>query len=184
MPNYVRWRETGATYFFTVVTLNRRRFLTADTARACLREARLATRGDDRFAREAGWVLPDHLHCLWALPEEDSDYSVRWGRLKSEFSRLYRERGGQEGPRNPSRCVRGERGFWQRRFWEHRIREEKDFARHFDYIHYNPVKHGLVEWPEQWPWSTFRRYARLGWYETDWGRKSSPCLDDMTVEGE
>lgn len=184
MPNYVRWRETGATYFFTVVTFDRRRFLTTDTARACLREAWLAMRDDYPFTLDAVCVLPDHLHCLWTLPEEDSNYSVRWGRLKSGFSRLYRARGGQEGLRNPSRRARGERGFWQRRFWEHRIREEKDFARHFDYIHYNPVKHGLVAWPEQWPWSTFHRYARLGWYETDWGRDPPPGLDDMTVQGE
>jgi putative transposase len=141
-------------------------------------------REDHPITLEAVCLLPDHLHCLWTLPEGDSDYSVRWGRLKSEFSRLYRARGVEEGQRSASRSVRGERGFWQRRFWEHRIREEEDFARHFDYIHYNPVKHGLAARPEEWPWSTFHRYARLGWYDTGWGRDIPPGLDDMDVAGE
>ncbi len=89
--------------------------------------------------------------------------------LKGRFTWMYRRDGGIEGARCASRQKRRERGIWQRRYWEHKIRDDEDLNRHLNYVHYNPVKHGLVEWPEQWPWSTFHKYARMGWYDANWG---------------
>jgi putative transposase len=117
------------------------------------------------FKTEAIVVLPDHLHCLWRLPPGDSDYGVRWGLIKAAFSR-----GLPIGERRSvSRTSRGERGIWQRRFWEHLVRDEEDFARHADYIHYNPVKHGWAKAPHEWAYSSFRRYVEQEIYTKDWG---------------
>jgi putative transposase len=107
-------------------------------------------------------------------------YSVRWSRIKEQFTRQYKKAGGQEGVRSASRRLRGERGFWQRRFWEHTIRDETDLERHLDYIHYNPVKHGLVSRPKDWPYSSFHRWVREGAYPHDWGcGPSAPSFDDL-----
>jgi putative transposase len=111
------------------------------------------------------------MHCLWTLPEGDTDYSGRWRAIKMAFSR--------EMPtgerRSASRVVRRERGIWQRRFWEHTIRDDRDYAVHMDYVHFNPVKHGLVAHPADWPYSSFHRCLRMGLYPTDWGgRKDEP----------
>ena len=108
--------------------------------------------------------LPEHLHCIWTLPPDEADYSLRWGLIKSGFSRLV---AGNE-IRSESRIKRGERGIWQRRFWEHMIRDEKDFERHVNYIHYNPVKHGWVKRVSDWPYSSFHAHARKGIYPLDW----------------
>ena len=182
MPNYARYYEPGATYFFTLVTHERRGFLTSRLARRCLRAAWQYACDRRPFQTVAVCLLPDHLHCLWALPNGDADYSTRWSAIKSGFTRRYRAAGGDEGSLNASRKHRGERGFWQRRFWEHVIRDKDEFARHLDYIHYNPVKHGLVEYPERWPWSTFHRYARSGWYEASWGQVEPAGIRGMEIE--
>ena len=116
------------------------------------------------FVIKAIVILPDHLHTIWHLPEKDMDYSSRWRNIKGYFSRSL--------PKtevcNKSRIKKNERAIWQRRFWEHTIRDEKDFQRHFDYVHYNPVKHGLVQRVCDWPYSTFHRLARSGIYPIDW----------------
>jgi len=110
-------------------------------------------------------ILPDHLHTLWTLPEGDDDYSLRWRQIKSAFSRRL-----DEGETvSASRSRKRERGVWQRRFWEHTIRDDEDFARHLDYIHYNPVKHGHVKRVADWPYSSFHRHVQQGIYSLEWG---------------
>jgi len=175
VPHYVRWRDPGAAYFFTVVTHERRPFLTSELARAALRTAWRETGARYPFVLEAVCLLPDHLHCIWRMPEDDDDYSTRWRFLKQRFTTLYLQGGGAEGAVSESRKKRQERGVWQRRFWEHRLRDDKDYARHFDYVHFNPVKHELTGRPEDWPWSTFQRYAARGWYEVGWGIDAVPA---------
>ena len=160
MTDYRRAQFEGGYYFFTVVTYERRPFLIDDLARKCLRCAWRQTRQERPFEVVALCLLPDHLHSIWRLPEADRDFSGRWSRIKAGFTRLYLAEGGQELAQTQSRLTRRERGVWQRRFWEHQIRDESDLQRHVDYIHYNPVKHGLVEAVEDWPWSTYHRYAR------------------------
>jgi putative transposase len=109
-------------------------------------------------------VLPDHLHTIWTMPDGDADFATRWRLIKSAFSRRL-----PAGERiSNSRVAKGERGVWQRRYWEHTIRDENDFARHTDYIHVNPVKHGLVTQVRDWPYSSFHRMVKLGVYSEDW----------------
>ncbi len=164
MPNYRRDHTPGATWFFTVTLANRKSSLLLDQI-GRLRESVRYVRRQWPFHIDAWVVLPEHMHAVWTLPEGDEDFSTRWRLIKSRFSR--------ELPRRESisrsRTRKGERGIWQRRFWEHRIRHERDFRRHVDYIHFNPVKHGHVERAIDWPFSTFSRYVRKGIYSPDWG---------------
>jgi putative transposase len=176
MPDYRRLHIPDGTVFFTVVTHDRRPFLTDSLARDCLREAIEKVRRQRPFTLAAMVLLPDHLHAIWTLPDRDGDYSVRWRLIKQEFTELYLARGGREGRRSPSRMKRKERGVWQRRFWDHVIRDEHDLERHFDYLHYNPVKHGLVRRVRDWKWSTFHRYVREGIYPIDWGSLSGVAM--------
>jgi len=165
MSEYRRAKIPGATWFFTVNLVERHgnHLLVEQIGR--LRKAFEVVRKKHPFKIEAIVVLPDHLHCLWQLPPRDSDYGVRWGLIKAAFSRglPIRER------RSVSRISRGEREIWQRRFWEHLVRDEEDFARHTDYIHYNPVKHGWAETPSEWKHSSFGRFVENGIYSNDWG---------------
>jgi putative transposase len=109
-------------------------------------------------------ILPDHLHCLWTLPDGDADFSTRWQDIKARFSGRI-----SKGERLSNRRLKkGERGVWQRRFWEHFIRDEQGYERHMDYIHYNPVKHGYVTRVPDWPYSSFHRYVRCGIYDLEW----------------
>jgi len=169
MPEYRRARIEGGTYFFTLVTYARLPILTRPECRELLRESWKAVCDRHPFKTVAVCLLPDHLHCLWKLPEGDCDYSLRWKEIKRLFTKGYLERVGPGRERNASRVRQGEAAIWQRRFWEHVIRDEEDFARHLDYIHFNPVKHGFVERAADWPWSSFHRYVRQGWYEVGWG---------------
>ncbi len=121
------------------------------------------------FKIDAIVLLPDHLHCIWKLPRGDHGYSQRWSRIKAGFTTRYLENGGSDCDVSISRAVRGERGIWQRRFFEHLIRDDDDLKRCADYIHINPVKHGLVKRVRDWPWSSFHRYVKLGEYPLDWG---------------
>lgn len=105
----------------------------------------------------------------WRMPEGDDDFSKRWMSIKAIFSKRYLSLGGQEGLRNKSRKKRGEAAIWQRRYWEHLIHDEEDYTKHFDYTHFNPVKHGYVDNPCKWQWSSFHRYVKLGYYEENWG---------------
>ncbi len=124
------------------------------------------------------------MHALWTLPPGDDDYALRWKRIKERFSKSYLAAGGTESVRGASRIVRNERGIWQRRFWEHAIRDENDFERHFDYIHYNPVKHGYVNHPIDWQYSTLHRWTKVGVYSPDWGRGplTFDDLDETAME--
>lgn len=113
-------------------------------------------------------LLPDHLHCLWTLPPGDADFSTRWRKIKETFTRDYLANERNEGHVSASKQRKGLRGVWQQRFWEHTIRDEDDFRRHLDYIHYNPVKHTHVTCPHAWAWSSFSRWVREGLYPSDW----------------
>ena len=165
MTQYRRAKFCGGCYFFTVVTYKRRRFLADDLSRACLRSAWRSVRLNRPFEVVALCLLPDHLHCLWRLPEGDNDFSQRWMLIKKGFTRRYLKAGGRESGQSLSREKKRERGIWQRRFWEHQIRDQEDLQKHVDYVHYNPVKHGLVHAVEDWPWSTYHRFVRDGFYE-------------------
>ena len=124
-------------------------------------------------------LLPDHLHTIWTLPRGDADYSSRWRRIKAEFTDAYLAAGGRELPVSPSRKKRGERGIWQRRFWEHVVRDEDDLKRCVDYCHWNPRKHGLVERVRDWEYSTFHQFVERGEYDLDWGSTDpTPGYDD------
>ena len=129
------------------------------------------TRRYHPFTTDAVVVLPDHLHAFWTLPEGDADFATRWRLIKSAFSRNL----AAGEPISNSRATKGERGIWQRRYWEHTIRDENDFGRHVDYIHINSVKHGLATRVGDWPYSSFHRMVRLGVYPEDWaGDMSRP----------
>lgn len=147
MPNYVRWRDSGASYFFTVVTYRRRRLFDQPIARRVLNRAMVEVRKRYPFDMFACVLLPDHLHCLWTLPDNDDDFPVRWANIKRTFTQSYLRHGGRALPVSVNRATHHARGVWQPRYWEHRIRDEKDWHEHRDYIHLNPVKHEYVDEP-------------------------------------
>ena len=177
MPDYRRAKLAGGTFFFTVVTFNRLPILTGEMARKLLHDAWVDTRDRFPFQTEAVVLLPDHLHTIWTLPEGDANFSVRWKEIKRLFTKGYLQQIGPGEHRNESRQKRGEAAVWQRRFWEHTLRDETDLNRHLDYIHYNPVKHGLVKKAVDWPWSSFHRYVQMGFYTLDWGEEMGVKLD-------
>jgi putative transposase len=165
MTDYRRAYVPGATWFFTVNLAERKHNrLLLDNIDA-LRAAFRVTQQRHPFQMEAVVILPDHLHSIWTLPAGDSDFSVRWNLLKGHFSRSIDA--GER--RSESRIKRRERGIWQRRFWEHLVRDQQDFNNHVDYIHWNPVKHGHVERVCDWPHSSFHRFVKQGIYSNDWG---------------
>jgi len=169
MTNYRRAYVAGGSYFFTVVTHHRRRFLCHPTARAILRQSLLDVRRRWPLRIDAIVLLPDHLHCVWTLPDGDADFSTRWNQIKGQFTKTWLAGGGMEVTPSASRSKRRERGVWQRRLFEHCCRDEDDFRRCVDYVHVNPLKHGLVDRVVDWPWSSFHRYVRLGEYSQEWG---------------
>lgn len=167
MSDYRR-AKGGSAYFFTVVTYGRQPILCLDDSIKALREAIREAKEERPFEVKAWVLLPDHLHCVWELPEGQLDYSVRWALIKKGFTK--RIKGQIETPLpNLSRIKHREAAVWQRRFWEHQIRDEADLRRHCDYIHYNPVKHGLADSPKDWKYSTFHRDVKEGLYPEDWG---------------
>ncbi len=169
MPRFHRWYSPGAMFFFTAVTYRRRPIFQDVDAVQLLGEVMRSVRTRWPFRTVAMVVLPDHLHCIWEQPRTDPDHSVRWRRIKAEFSKLWLNESGREPfPRN-ERLRPGEREVWQRRYWEHLIRDGHDLETHLDYVHFNPVKHGLVCRPSEWPWSTYHRFERLGHYPSNWG---------------
>jgi putative transposase len=163
MPNYRRNRIPGAAYFFTVNLRDRGSGLLVAQIDA-LRQAVRDVRRQSPFGIDAWVVLPDHMHCLWTLPEGDSDFPDRWRRIKAAFSKSLP--GAGEGSR--ARLHKGERGIWQRGYWEHTIRDDRDYAAHIDYIHFNSVKHALAQDPGEWPFSSFRRCVAAGLYPVGW----------------
>jgi putative transposase len=164
---YRRVRVPGGTYFFTAVAHDRDDDLLIREIEL-LRRSFATVRRAHPFTIRAAVVLPDHLHMIWQMPSGETDFSTRWGLIKSCFSRAVADRG--SGTRRGKR----ERQVWQRRFWEHLIRDDHDLARHVAYVHYNPVKHGLVETPLAWKHSSLHRYVRTGLIPSDWGARSRP----------
>lgn len=164
MPEYLRIFHPGGTYFFTTVTYNRRPIFGSPIARELFGDAFRAAQQRYPFRIDAICLLPDHIHCIWTLPEGDADYPKRWGLIKSFFTHRFKDEAQGQSSRIPSRDKRRERNVWQRRYWAHLIVDEADFEHHFDYIHFNPVKHGLVESVGDWEWSSYHRYVELGWY--------------------
>jgi REP-associated tyrosine transposase len=163
MTNYRRNFLPGGSFFFTVNLLDRQSRLLTEQIEL-LRKAFRYAQERHPFSIEASVVLPDHLHAVWTMPDGDADYALRWRLIKSTFSR-------ELAPTemlSKSRASKGERGIWQRRYWEHTLRDENDFAKHVDYIHFNPVKHGHVSRVVDWPYSSFHRFVRLGIYPVDW----------------
>lgn len=169
MPDYRRNFVPGGTYFFTCVTHCRRPILATDLGRKCLREAILDVKTNHPFEIVAIVLLPDHWHTIWALPPDDARYPLRWTRIKEEFTRRWLASGGNELEQSPSRQKHRHRGIWQKRYWEHTIRDEDDLKRCADYCHWNPRKHGLVPRVCDWEWSSFYRFVNAGEYELDWG---------------
>ena len=157
MTNYRRYRLDGGTYFFTANLAERQRSLLTERIDS-LRDAFRVVKNAHPFVIDAVVVLPEHLHTIWTLPQGDDDFSLRWRQIKSAFSRAIEK----DEQISNSRLRKQERGVWQRRFWEHAIRDEEDFNRHIDYIHINPVKHGYIQRAADWQFSSFHRTVKLG----------------------
>lgn len=165
---YRRAFTPGGTFFFTLVTEGRRPILAAAEAVETLRDAFRAVRQSRPFEIDAISVMPDHLHCIWTLPPDDADFATRWRLIKTWFTK-HCDPALRTAP-SPARVAKREQAMWQHRYWEHRLRDETDFIRHVEYIHYNPVKHGYAASALEWPHSSFRRYVEAGVYPPDWGR--------------
>src|SRR5262252_495451 len=163
MPNYRRAFIPGGCWFFTVNLRERHQRLLVDRIDA-LRVAFHATWQNYPFDIAAIVVLPNHLHAIWTLPPDDADFSTRWRLIKARFAKALPN----EGRASPVRLARSERGIWQRRFWEHLIRDDADYARHVEYCYINPVKHGLVRRVQDWPHSSFHRDVQRGLFPLDW----------------
>lgn len=177
MSRYRRTNIPNASYFFTLVTYRRRPILCDELIRNALRTAIESVRRKRPFIIDAWVLLPDHLHCIWTLPEGDADFSTRWMMIKREVSIVCRENYHRPDLMNASKNQHRESTIWQRRFWEHQIRDADDYSRHVDYIHFNPVKHGNVQTVIEWPYSTFHRYLRNGIYASDWSDDGVDGLD-------
>ncbi len=176
MPEYRRANVPGGTYFFTANTYRRRKFLTDEPFRNALRDGIEMARTTLPFTIVAWVLMPDHLHCIWRLPEGDADFSRRWAIIKLAVSRQCGHLIKADAVLSESKLARHESVVWQRRFWEHQIRDELDLQRHVDYIHFNPVKHGYVACVSDWPYSTFHRYVQQGMYPPDWAGGTDDVL--------
>ena len=180
MPDYRIAYLKGGTFFFTVVSYKRYPIFREEAAIDLLWQCFQTTMTIYPFRVDATVILPDHLHTIWTLPDSDHDFSTRWKRIKATFSRHYR--GCIIEDVSESMRRKKEKGIWQRRFWEHAIRDQTDFNRHCDYIHYNPVKHGLVNSPLEWEYSSFRKFVEKGLYCQDWGQSPAKELLKMDLE--
>jgi len=159
MSDYRRLYIPGGRYFFTLVAYRRQPIFTDEQRVMLLRQAFREVKNKRPFDLLAEVVLPNHLHCLWRLPKGDADFSTRWQMVKTAFSRRI--------PANVKKD--GSKAIWQPRFYEHCLRDESDFHKHLDYIHNNPVKHGLLVLPGEWSYSSFKCFVNLGWSAQDWG---------------
>ncbi|VAX11404.1 Transposase and inactivated derivatives [hydrothermal vent metagenome] len=169
---YRRSKTCGASYFFTVNLADRQSRLLLDYSET-LRDAFRQVKKRHPFHIDAVVILPDHLHTIWTLPDGDSDYPMRWGLIKAGFSRNIE----MNEPRSKSRKLKRERGIWQRRYWEHQIKDETDYNHHVDYIHINPVKHGYVAQASMWDYSSIHRYIEMGMVDESWAYK----IDDLEM---
>ncbi len=169
----------GGSFFFTVVTEGRRAiFNDADRIRI-LRQAHRKVKAQRPFLIDAIVILPDHLHTIWTLPPNDDDFATRWRLIKTWFTKHCPNL--PVTTTNAARQRKKQQAVWQHRYWEHMLRDQDDFNRHRDYIHYNPVKHGYVNSPADWPYSSFGREVRRGVYPLDWGL-SEPDLEGVGEE--
>jgi len=175
--DYRRAYQKGGCYFFTVVTQARRPLLTQPDTLVRLREAFRRVRWKMPFQTDAIVILPDHLHCVWRLPPGDDDFSGRWKRIKHYVSVIL-----PTGEVSASRQAKREKAVWQRRFWEHLLRDEEDWRRHMDYVHYNPVKHGYVGRPVEWLFGSFPKAVKMGWYDENWGAEEPTSVRGMDYE--
>ena len=180
MADYRRAFLKGGTFFFTVVTYKRVQIFQYEANITLLKQCFKATMRNYPFRIDAIVVLPDQIHTIWTLPDEDADYSTRWRLIKKRFSLRYFP----EKTRlvSESMLKKQERGIWQRRFWEHLIRDDEDFNRHCDYIHYNPVKHGLVQSPEFWKPSSYHDFVKKGYYSQGWGTTATEQIRKLVYE--
>ena len=176
MSRYRRANSPGATYFFTLITYRRQPILCDKTIRVALRESLEKVRVKRPFKIDAWVLLPDHLHCIWTLPICDAYFSLRWSLIKRNVSLSCGDRYKRSDWLNVSKQKHRESTLWQRRFWEHQIRDETDFEQHMNYIHYNPVKHDLCKAPLDWPFSSFHRHVLRGAYPENWSVGSNEQL--------
>ncbi len=177
MTDYRRAFVAGGCYFFTVITQDRRPLFADPANVARLREGFRRVKAAHPFDIDAAVILPEHLHTIWRLPEGDVDYPLRWRKIKHFFSI-----GMQVGTLRPSLSKRHEKGVWQRRYWEHALRDEADWQRHMDYVHFNPVKHGHVSKPGDWPYSSFAQAEAAGLYSPGWGEQMPASLSGLSQE--
>lgn len=171
MATFRRALVPGGSYFFTAVTHRRLPLLTIPEVRAALRAAIRSTQLRYPFEQDAIVLLPDHLHAIWTLPTDDCDYSRRWSLIKRQTSQAVRA--ASPALLSSPAGSRQESGLWQRRFWEHLIRDEADYEAHMHYLHFNPVKHGLAAAALDWPHSSFHRWVKAGVYAADWGLREA-----------
>jgi putative transposase len=164
--NYRRLRIPGGTYFFTLVTFNRKHIFDSPLYIETLRASFKIAMKSHPFRIDAHVILPDHIHMIWTLPHGDDNYPIRWSIIKNIFSRQMNK--SMKSVEPIYKGAKGEAGFWQRRYWEHYIRDEIDLNNHIDYIHFNPVKHGYVNNPEEWELSSFKKYCQQGYYVGNW----------------
>jgi len=182
MAEYRRVYVPGGTYFLTVVTYQRYPFFRDPNAVDLFRRVWVKTQKDLPFESIGCVLLHDHFHCLWGLPAGDNRYSVRIKKIKERFTSDWLSQGGCEVLVTSSQKGRGNRGVWQKRFWEHTIRDERDFEMHLDYIHFNPVKHGYCKRASEWPYSTFHRYVATGYYPSHWGSTCPEHIKKIDLE--
>lgn len=182
MSRYRRSDIPGATYFFTVVTYRRRPILCDAPVRTALRDAVKTVQSRHPFTINAWVLLPDHLHCIWTLPPGDADYAMRWGSIKRRVSLACAQHYHRSDWMTASKIKHRESTLWQRRYWEHCITTDADYAHHYDYIAINPVKHALVTRVRDWPYSTFHRDVAREIYTLDWA--GMPDLFDLALGGE
>jgi REP-associated tyrosine transposase len=182
MLTFIRSKKRGGTFFFTIITYRRRKILTIPESINILHEVISEVRREHPFFIDAWVLLPDHMHSIWTLPKGDDDYSRRWGLIKARFSRSARTLFHLDDLMTDSKEHHRESTIWQRRFWEHQIRDERDLNAPLDYLHYNPVKHGMVANVAEWPYSTFHRYVEQGLYPANWGENISIESDNIYGE--
>jgi len=170
--DYRRVWQPGGCYFFTIVTHQRQAILVETEILDYLRQAFNHIRIKRPFTIDAIVVLPDHLHCIWRLPENDVDYATRWRLIKHFVTHKINQN-----------CINMSTSkLWQKRYWEHCLRDENDWRNHMDYIHYNPVKHGYVTSPMEWPYSSFLKSVEKGLYDKNWGENISNGIVEMEFE--
>ncbi|MEI8362605.1 MAG: transposase [Betaproteobacteria bacterium] len=179
MTHCRRINQAGATYFFTLVTYRRRAFLCNQDVLKALRDAIDKTRAQYPFTIDAWVILPDHMHAIWTLPPDDADFANRWRLIKRYVTLACGVTLYQPNLMTASKTKHRESTLWQRRYWEHLIRDDDDYAKHMDYVHFNPVKHGLVNRVLDWPHSSFHRHARNGIYAQDWGLSATEIEENF-----